>query len=560
MRRLIFFLLFFLVGCDTEHDSALLSDRISQVIGQAQSKFALREESRVYLVQTRQITSQALDTAESPSNSDALQLAEIHLRTYDYEASHYLNEASHKDERRRIYQEGIAAAEKYFSPDSLKFSHAAYYYFKALFLIKLSDDSSALDQLTHLRVLLQHFSKAFDGSVPGVDDYEGGGVHRLKAIMKSRDYYKGIPGGVYNPDEALKLINRALMSDQYPGSYPSELSCENFKVKAEIERIKNKNHKGAALFHAQTAYIFDAYLKDQLIPDFLVAETKDCVESSKQAVSQSGFMIRTAVESDENHEFIYETGATFVPTGGSSSTLTLEAYCIAYDYFSGPNGVIAQQSFQYNPAIHKNRTQSISLKIPSDSTPCFHFLVIFDNAWTALAYLDVVHPVLKDYRLTNEKFVELTNRDLDRKAIELLNFSTSMAGQAGAKQNAYCLIKSAEVKKIEDGVLKAMKTEYFNVFGTRWEKDNYTCPAATDLAIEIGECKVNHALSTPFCNSYRWYLVPLQWVLKNLAETKNRLARLEGVESQVVSDLKALRDRLQLEADQSKDVIGDTDD
>ncbi|HYX38226.1 MAG TPA: hypothetical protein VE954_34425 [Oligoflexus sp.] len=560
MRRLIFFFLFVFVGCDAENKSTLHSDGLALAIKQAQSKFALRDQSRWYLTQTRQITSQGLDTAPKPFHSDAMQLAEIHLRTYDYEASHYLKQPDQRDERRRLYQEGIDAVEKYLSPDILKFDYAAYYYFKGLFLIKLSDDSTFFEQLKHLQILQPLLNEADSDSVPGVDDYEGGGVYRLKAMMKSRDYYRGVPGGTYNPDEALKLINLALKSDRYPGNYPGDLYCDNFNVKAEIERLRTNDHKGAALFHAQTAYIFDSYLIDEIIPDFLLAETKDCVESSNQAVSQSGFVIKNAIESDDHHEFIYETGATFVPTGASSSALALQAYCVSDDYFSGPNGVVAQQVFQYNPGLHKNRTQMVVLKVSSDSTPCYQFFIIFDSARTPLAYLDVTPPALKDYRLTNEKFIEQTSKDLDRKAVELLNFSTSMAGQVGAKQNAYCLIKSAVVKKIDDGVLKTMKTEYFNVFGTRWETGTFTCPAEKTLALEIATCKADPALSTPFCNSYRLYLVPLQWVLKNLAETKNRLARLEGAESQVASDLAALRDQLQLETDQSKDVLGETDD
>src|SRR5690606_10389339 len=102
-----------------------------------------------------------------------------------------------------------------------------------------------------------------------------------------------------------------------------------------------------------------------------------------------------------------------------------------------------------------------------DSIPCHQFFVVFDNARIPLTYVDITPGVLKDNGLTNEKFVEQTTEELDRKAITLLNLSSSMSGQAGAKQNMFCLIKKAELKGTDDGVLREMKTNYLGFFGTR---------------------------------------------------------------------------------------------
>jgi hypothetical protein len=552
------------VACSNQKHSSLQSETSYTYVSDSWDKFTKRDENRAALIEARTFTQQVLDANSNIKDLAWLEIAEIHLRTFDFEVSHYFAETSQKESRKSIYQNGLTSVDKYLNRSSLGFEHPAYFYFKILFLIKKSENSTFFEQLDNLKIITELFNRAFDIPETGTLLYEGGGLYRLKSILKKLEFYRGVAGGVYNPNEALNLINLALKSEPYPGSYDGILSCENYKIKIELERSLSRNQKKAALFSAQVAHDYTSYLLDELLPESIRAETIDCVNSVKKMVNQDGYAVKVTSQGRSDLDYSFAIQADFLSFDTSNATAKIETYCPSSDYYSAPS-VIAKVSipFEYIGSRNSGVLNSITITINSDEIGCDNVIALLDTQSLNTRYstLDVV---FNNLGKTDDAFVKEVNTDLEVKSVELLNFSATMSGQVLAQANMFCLIGRAELKAIDPGILRDLMNSYLNIFGTRYVDDKkgtrFTCPTDKNLKNEISLCEANSSLSTPFCNSYRLYIIPLNWVRKNHLETKKRLLRLENSNSAVKAELEALEQKLQAEIDLSKDVLGETDD
>ncbi len=252
---------------------------------EADAKFALRDQSRQATLEAR---AAYLGLAnQGAKNSDLVRAAEGYLRTYAFEGTHYTPVASAKAERKAIFRECWEKAAEMIDETNLGFKSPVYYYFRAACIAYEAEVSTVLERLTLLPKLNKTLADGLE--IAGAKTYEGGGLLRVKAAVKGNPEAKGLPGGLYNPTEALNLINEALETEAYPDNLEGKLFCENYRRKIIVETELSKEgadsakHKQSALNVAQTAITdFEAHLADGLLPEFIRAETIDCVATIKE--------------------------------------------------------------------------------------------------------------------------------------------------------------------------------------------------------------------------------------------------------------------------------------
>ncbi len=187
-----------------------------------------------------------------------------------------------KKARKAIFNEcwnGVIAP---IAPENLGYESPVYYYFKGTCLAHEAEVSSVLERLVNLPKLLDTFTKGL--LAPGGDIFEGGGLKRVKAAVKGNVEAKGLPGGLYNPDEALKIVEEAIAAPAADGNAEGFLFCENFYRKALILSTVDRKADAKAVAE-QTLADFEGYQADGLIPEFIRAETVHCLETVKDLSS-----------------------------------------------------------------------------------------------------------------------------------------------------------------------------------------------------------------------------------------------------------------------------------
>ncbi|MCX6130643.1 MAG: hypothetical protein NTX25_16485 [Proteobacteria bacterium] len=242
----------------------------------ADALFARRAESRVATQEAR-AAYQDIIRQSSQDPKSLLRATEGLARSYLYEINAYLNLSvnSDRNERKQLAAECWRSGLEAINPSKLGYDSPVYWYFRANCLTREAEVSSVLERLLNLSKLLESFDKGL--ATQGGETYEGGGVKRVKAAVKGNPEAKGIPGGLYNPEEALKLIDSAIASEAFPGSIPGNLFCENYRRKLSVLTELQRNGEAKALAE-KTIADFNAYLSDGLIPDFIAPETELCVK------------------------------------------------------------------------------------------------------------------------------------------------------------------------------------------------------------------------------------------------------------------------------------------
>ncbi|MDQ3234790.1 MAG: hypothetical protein M3Q07_23535 [Pseudobdellovibrionaceae bacterium] len=556
MKKTVSFImvLLLLFACSNEEKSEYeLKQSVSIDMNTADSYFSQRDAGREESFRASQNLKALIDSHSSLNGTlDYLNLVEYYAKTVVYQAQVYIGT---RQERKKAYLDLVSFLESTVSPSVLRFKYAGYYYFKSLSYIHLADEGTAIEQLQYLRSLNETLADI--QSIPGGQAYEGGGLFRVKSRLKSALYYQGIPGGTYNPAEALRLIETAISQDGYPGQLDAKLFCENHLIKGDIERFLGKSVKRHSLLRAQVTSTFEVWLEDEIIPEYNRAEDLLCMKKMKAGILQDGYRIEPPLyKSQANHFFTYDASATFIPTDKQrSGTIRLEAYCPSSDFLSVPENVAKSKTYDYSPAL-AGIVGEIKLNLASDSIPCGDVFFVFDPGSISVIG-QTLKASFKDYGETNESYVESTRKQLDEDySIRLVNFSITMAQQLLAQPNMFCYIKDA--KNVDSGFLRKVKATYFEVFGVTFDdpEHQFACPPDKTLVKEITECRKNPALSTPFCNSYRSYQEALDWVLRNLAESRERLARLNQTNQQLKNDMDSLIARLGEEVEGSKTVLG----
>jgi curved DNA-binding protein CbpA len=246
---------------------------------EADALFAQRAESREK-IQAARAAYQTLAAQSAKGSSDQLRATEYMARSYLYEINAYLslNVDADRKERKALAGECWRKSLETINPTNLGFQSPVYWYFRANCLTREAEVSNAIERLANLAKLNESFDKGL--AAPGGEIYEGGGVKRVKAAVKSNPEAKGIPGGLYNPEEALKLIDSAIDSEAYPDNAPGNLFCENYRRKLSV-LIELKRNADAKALAEQTVADFTAYLADDLVPQFVKPETELCIKETQ---------------------------------------------------------------------------------------------------------------------------------------------------------------------------------------------------------------------------------------------------------------------------------------
>ena len=245
---------------------------------EADALFAERDGGRDK-VQAARAAYQTLVTQSAKGSTDIIRAAAGVARSYLYEINAYLDIKvdAQKKERKALASDCWRKALEVISPTNLGFETPVYWYFRANCLSRDAEVSNVLERLANLAKLNESFDKGL--AVAGGDIYEGGGVKRVKAAVKSNPEAKGIPGGLYNPEEGLKLIDSAIEAEAYPDNAPGNLFCENYRRKISV-LFELKRSTEAKELAEQTIVDFESYLLEDLIPAFIKPETVLCIKET----------------------------------------------------------------------------------------------------------------------------------------------------------------------------------------------------------------------------------------------------------------------------------------
>lgn len=246
-------------------------------LADADALFAKRDDSVENTKAARAAYQAVIDSGVK--DADLVKAAEGLLRAYVYEGNALIakDTDANKKARKAIFAECNKAVET-ISPANLGFASPVYFYFKASCTAYEAEVSSPLERLVALPKLLQTLSTGL--STAGGDTYEGGGLKRVKAAVKGNVEAKGLPGGLFNPEEALTLVNEAIEAPAYEGNVDGFLFCENFYRKAVTLQTLDRKAEAKELA-AQAVTDFTGYLADGLIPEFIRAETSHCIGQVK---------------------------------------------------------------------------------------------------------------------------------------------------------------------------------------------------------------------------------------------------------------------------------------
>ncbi len=252
---------------------------------EAEAKFALRDSTADHsaTLEARAAYKAIIDSGVK--DADLVRAVEGYLRTYIFEGTHYTTTNAEgteatpagtgKETRKKIFNDAWKTAVELI-PAAARETSPVYYYFKASAIAYEAEVSNVLQRLVLLPQLNDALAKGL--AVEGGATYEGGGLLRVKAAVKGNPEAKGLPGGLYNPEEALKLVDQAIASEAYPDNAEGIYFCENFRRKV-ITQNELKDVAGALATADQALLDFPAYLADSLIPEFIRAETVDCIKT-----------------------------------------------------------------------------------------------------------------------------------------------------------------------------------------------------------------------------------------------------------------------------------------
>jgi len=245
----------------------------------ADALFAKRDQGREATQQARAAYQAIVD--QGAKDQDLIRATVGIARTYLYEGSALLdvNDPEQKKQRKQVFSDCWQKTVESISPKNLGVSIPAYWYLRASCLAQEAEVSSVLERLANLPKLNEAFEKGL--ALQDGDNFEGGGIKRVKAAVKGNPEAKGLPGGLFNPAEALKIIDEAIEAPATtsPGVSTPEgfLYCENYRRKIMTLNVLERGSEAKALA-AETVTNFNEYLAADILPEILRAETVYCID------------------------------------------------------------------------------------------------------------------------------------------------------------------------------------------------------------------------------------------------------------------------------------------
>lgn len=259
----------------------------AQKLEEAKEKFALRSKGAVYTQEARKLFLEvASSTKDASQKVEAISYA---ARTLIYEGeAQNLMTGEGKENRRKLFSSCFKKVVPQISPAKLGYESPAYYYFTASCMGYYAQVSGTIENLGNIGKLNSVLAAGY--AVENGDLFEGAGLKRVQAAVRSNPKAKPIPGGLYNPRVALELVNSAIDSSAYPGSVAGNMFCENFRRKIDvlIELADNENDANYLLEAKEVGeYVneeFSLLLDVEEIPSRMVAETRHCMKKVKEKV------------------------------------------------------------------------------------------------------------------------------------------------------------------------------------------------------------------------------------------------------------------------------------
>jgi hypothetical protein len=242
---------------------------------EADAKFAQRDVSLEATLDARAAYKALLD--EASSTMDKVRAAEGYLRTYMYEGTHYhsLDDEAGREARKQVFSSCWSQASETISPVILGYETPVYYYFRSACLAYDAQVSTLEGKVELVPKLLDTLQKGLQAT--GGADYEAGGLYRVAAAVKYNPAAQEVPGGLFNPEEALVLIDQAIAAKPYPeGHIAGNRYCENFSHKVRNLIVLGKPLAALSLA-TQSLTDFEAYMNAGEIPEVIRAETMDCL-------------------------------------------------------------------------------------------------------------------------------------------------------------------------------------------------------------------------------------------------------------------------------------------
>ena len=235
---------------------------------------------------TQNARAEYLSIAESAADAELVRAVVGAARTLIYEGEALTGRDSDEDieARRDIFRSCFKDVMPMISPAKLGFESPAYYYFTASCMAYYAEVSGTLENLRNIKALNDALKEGL--AIEGGELYEGGGLKRVKAAVKSNPKAKPIPGGLYNPEEALELIEDAIAGDAYPGNYDGETYCDNFRRKVNVLAELDRDAEAKAVGE-EAIEEFNFLLDLEEIPQLLSAETKHCVKVIDGIITRS---------------------------------------------------------------------------------------------------------------------------------------------------------------------------------------------------------------------------------------------------------------------------------
>lgn len=256
----------------------------AQTFDEADALFDQREGNEAVTIEAREAY---LAIANSGvTGSDLIRAVVGASRTYVYQGEALVETKEGADyyKRRDIFGECRETIEM-ISPEAIGSGVRQYYYFKAACMAYYAQVSGTLENLGLVGPLQETLDVGL--TVPGGDTYEGGGLKRVKAAVQSNPKTKPIPGGYYNPELALELINEAIDSFADGDSYDGWISCENQRRKVNVLIELERQDEAVAVGEAAVAD-FNLYLEFDFVPSEITAETVHCIEEIETILATLG--------------------------------------------------------------------------------------------------------------------------------------------------------------------------------------------------------------------------------------------------------------------------------
>lgn len=234
----------------------------------ADAAYAAREDSRPKIAEARTAYAAILN-APATNAQDKLRAATQLGRLAIYEGEMLLAKSDTAG-RKAVFRDCWDKYMVKIAPATNVGASPNYFYFKGVCLAYWGEAAGTLASLPHVGTLLDMIEKGLAADTR----FEGGGVYRLAAGVYSNRKAQAL--GIYDPNKALDMIDKALGSAAYPGDPNSGAKYfENWRGKGTVLVELEKDAEAKTTYATGLQKIADLMSDDEL-PAGRTPETMWC--------------------------------------------------------------------------------------------------------------------------------------------------------------------------------------------------------------------------------------------------------------------------------------------